>query len=216
MVTRSSSPRSVSFGKFARRPAQAGDEAGQDGMVAVEALPEDAVEVGAITDAYGVKGWLRIAPHAGGGSSGGALLRARMWWLAKGSERYQVRVTAAKVHSATVVAQLAGCSDRDAALALRGFTIRVRRTDFPPLEREEYYWVDLIGLAVVNEAGEALGTVGDLIDNGAHSVLRVEYAQPGKDGGPGVAERLIPFVDAYVKTVDQEAGRIVVDWGADY
>jgi 16S rRNA processing protein RimM len=217
----------VSFGNFARRPSKAVTEASQTqavteastaqaGIEAVDALAEDAVEVGAITDAYGVKGGLKISPHAGVGSSGGALLRAKAWWLVKGRDRRKAQVIAAKTHGATIVAQLAGCGDRDAALALRGFTVHVRRADFPALERDEYYWVDLIGLAVVNEAGDALGSVADLIDNGAHSILRVEYAQTGKDGKPGTAERLIPFVDAYVKTVDLAAGRIVVDWSLDY
>lgn len=213
-----SSSTPVSFGKFARRSVKADSEAGpaQAGIEAVAALPEDAIEVGAITDAYGVKGWLKLAPHAGMGSSGGALLRAKAWWLVKGGDRRKVEVIAAKPHGATVVAQIAGCGDRDAALALRGFAVHARRADFPALEGDEYYWVDLIGLAVVNEAGEPLGTVADLIDNGAHSILRVEYAQTGKDGKPGTAERLIPFVDAYVKTVDKTAGRIVVDWSLDY
>jgi 16S rRNA processing protein RimM len=81
---------------------------------------------------------------------------------------------------------------------------------------DEFYWVDLVGLDVVNEAGEALGRVADLIDNGAHSVLRVEYPSVGKDGQPVNGERLIPFVGVYVKTVDRTAKRIVVDWQTDY
>jgi 16S rRNA processing protein RimM len=55
-----------------------------------------------------------------------------------------------------------------------------------------------------------------MIDNGAHSIMRVEYPSVGKDGRPAAAERLIPFVGVYVKTVDQAARRIVVDWEADY
>jgi 16S rRNA processing protein RimM len=63
-----------------------------------------------------------------------------------------------------------------------------------------------------------------LIDNGAHAVLRVEYPSVGKDGQPmkganggeTKGERLIPFVGVYVKTVDQAAKRIIVDWDADY
>jgi 16S rRNA processing protein RimM len=83
-----------------------------------------------------------------------------------------------------------------------------------------------VGLDVVNEAQVALGRVVEVIDNGAHAVLRVEYPSLGKDGPPvkdakdaggdGKGVRFIPFVGAYVKTVDQAARRIVVDWEADY
>lgn len=200
-----------------RRPGKGGDAGpAGSGIKIVESLPEDAVEVGAIIDAYGVHGWVKIAPHAGVGLSGGALLRVKSWWLVNGSVRCAVRVVASKAHGATVVAQFAGCTDRDAALALRGATVRVRRADFPALERDEYYWVDLIGLEVVNEAGDALGRVVDLIDNGAHSILRIEYDWPGDEMRATHAQRLIPFVDAYVKRVDQTGRRIVVDWGMDY
>jgi 16S rRNA processing protein RimM len=58
--------------------------------------------------------------------------------------------------------------------------------------------------------------VADMIDNGAHSVLRIEYPDTGKDGKPVTGERLIPFVGVFVKTVDQAAKQIVVDWEADY
>lgn len=134
----------------------------------------------------------------------------------KGTQRFSARIVQSKTHGDTVVAQPAGVGDRDAALALRGFRVFVRREDFPALAADEFYWVDLIGLDVVNEQSATLGKVVGMIDNGAHSIMRVEYPSVGKDGRPAAAERLIPFVGVYVKTVDQAARRIVVDWEADY
>ena len=67
---------------------------------------------------------------------------------------------------------------------------------------------DLIGATVVNEQQETLGTVRGLIDNGAHQILRIV--------GEGEVERLVPFVEVYVKSVDVAGKRIVVDWGLDY
>ncbi|WP_310682035.1 ribosome maturation factor RimM, partial [Burkholderia multivorans] len=183
---------------------------------AVQALPDDAVEVGAVVDAYGLKGWVKVATHADAGRGGDALLSARRWWLEKGTQRFSARIVQSKTHGDTVVAQPAGVGDRDAALALRGFRVFVRREDFPALAADEFYWVDLIGLDVVNEQSATLGKVVGMIDNGAHSIMRVEYPSVGKDGRPAAAERLIPFVGVYVKTVDQAARRIVVDWEADY
>ncbi|MCG5074541.1 ribosome maturation factor RimM [Paraburkholderia tagetis] len=223
------SRKAPSFGAFARKPAvraQARNpvDSAPEALGAAEGLraetpaswPADAVEVGAVLDAYGLKGGLKIAPHAQGGK---ALIAAKRWWLLKGREhpeRHSAVRVSAKVHGDSVVGQLGGVADRDAALQLRGARIYVSRADFPATEADEYYWVDLMGLDVANEAGVELGKVADLIDNGAQSVLRVEYPSTGKDGKPATGERLIPFVGVFVKTVDLAAKRIVVDWEADY
>lgn len=214
------------FGAFVRKPGRSREATRGESQGAAEApgmrleseqsWPVDAVEVGAIVDAYGLKGWVKVAAHAQAGRGGDALLAAKRWWLEKGRERKSVPVVLAKTHGDAVVAQLGGTDDRDAALALRGHRVYVSRTEFPALEADEFYWVDLLGLDVVNEGGEVLGKVASMIDNGAHSVLQVEYPSTGKDGKPVTGERLIPFVGVYVKSVDQAAKRIVVDWQADY
>jgi 16S rRNA processing protein RimM len=218
----------ATFGAFVRKPvarrvapgasSALGDASGEPaGIEAVESLPEDAIEVGAIVDAYGLKGWVKIAPHAHAGHGGDAMLAAKRWWLVKGSDRKSARCLQSKVHSGTVVAHFAGCDDRDTAYALRGHTVHVSRSDFPKLTGDdEFYWVDLIGLDVVNVEGQALGQVADMIDNGAHSIMRVTFPSTAKDGSAATGERLIPFVGVFVKTVDQAARRIVADWGTDY
>jgi 16S rRNA processing protein RimM len=217
----------ATFGAFVRKPGArrvAADASGEDAQNAqsaaiepVETLPDDAIEVGAIVDAYGLKGWVKVVPHANAGHGGDAMLSAKRWWLVKGRDLKSARCMQSKVHSDTIVARLSGCDDRDAALALRGHTVHIPRGDFPQLaDKDEFYWVDLIGLDVENEAGVALGRVADMIDNGAHSIMRIEYPATSKDGKPVNGERLIPFVGVYVKTVDQAAKKIVVDWDADY
>lgn len=181
-----------------------------------ESWPADVVEVGKIVDAYGLKGWVKVAAHADAGHGGDALLSAKRWWLMQGHERKSAPSLQAKTHSDSVVAQLGGVADRDAALAMRGTRIYISRSEFPALEADEFYWVDLLGLDVVNVAGVHLGKVADMIDNGAHSVLRIEYPATDKSGKPVTGERLIPFVGVFVKTVDQTAKQITVDWEADY
>jgi 16S rRNA processing protein RimM len=110
-----------------------------------------------------------------------------------------------------IVALAPEIPDRDAAEALKGVRIFVSRASFPAPDPDEFYWVDLIGLAVTNREGVALGEVVGLIDTGPHCVLRVA-PPPGAEA----EERLIPFVDAYVDTVDLPGRRLVVDWGLDY
>lgn len=173
--------------------------------------PEDLVLVGYVSGAYGINGWVRIKPYS---VEADALLNAKTWWLDK-PDFHDVERMQAKIHSGDVVAQLMGVAGRDAAEALKGAAVQIPRSHFPPLSDDEFYWVDLIGLAVENLQGAHLGLVKDLMDNGAHPILRVAVPQaPELEKTP--QELLIPFVDRFVKTVDQKSRKITVDWGLDY
>jgi 16S rRNA processing protein RimM len=68
------------------------------------------------------------------------------------------------------------------------------------------YWVDLVGLDVVDTSGRSLGKVEGLFETGDTSVLVVK----------GESETMIPFVAEYVKSVDRDARRITVEWKADF
>lgn len=174
-------------------------------------IPEDLVLVGYVSGAYGIHGWVRIRPYS---VDADALLTAKTWWLDK-PDLHDVDPLQVKIHGEDVVAQLMGVSGRDAAEALKGATVQISRSHFPVLSDDEYYWLDLIGLEVENLQGQHLGMVRDLMDNGAHPILRVqvpEVVEPEKSP----REMLIPFVDQFVKTVDQAAKKITVDWGLDY
>ena len=114
------------------------------------ATPDDLVLVGYVSGAYGLHGWVRIKPYA---SDAAALLSARRWWLDKPT-LHDVDMLQAKMHSGDVVAQLMGVSGREAAEALRGTAVQISRAHFPALSNGEFYWVDLIGLAVENLQGE--------------------------------------------------------------
>jgi 16S rRNA processing protein RimM len=97
---------------------------------------------------------------------------------------------------------------------LRGARIFVPRSSFPTAADGEYYWVDLIGLQVLNREGVDLGQVRDLMSTGPQTVLVIE-ASPEAEGGKPV-ERMIPFVSAFVDGVDLPGKRITVDWQPDY
>jgi 16S rRNA processing protein RimM len=104
--------------------------------------------------------------------------------------------------------------DRNAAESLRGARIFVPRSSFPAAADGEYYWVDLMGLQVVNREGLDLGLVRDLMSTGPQTVLVIE-ASPEAEGSKPV-ERMIPFVSAFVDGVDLAGKRITVDWQPDY
>lgn len=178
-------------------------------------LPADAIEVGRIADAWGVKGWFKVLPHS---ASPEALFSSKRWYLQpseRGAKTFSgtglLRVRETKEHSGTLVASAQEVDDRTAAEALRGARVFVPRSSFPTASSDEYYWVDLIGLAVVNREGLDLGTVRELMSTGPQTVLVIDYAADGK-----TLERMIPFVSAFVDAVDLPARRITVDWQPDY
>jgi 16S rRNA processing protein RimM len=169
-------------------------------------VPGDLVQVGFISGVFGVTGGLRVRPFS---DDADALLTVKSWWLDKPVLR-PVSVRSVKPHGGEMVAVLVDLTDRDVAESLKGAAVLVSRSAFPRLPDNEFYWSDLIGLDVVNLPGDALGKVTDMMHNGAQSILRITPVEAG------AAERLIPFVDALVKTVDLEARTVTVDWGLDF
>jgi 16S rRNA processing protein RimM len=197
------------------------------------ALPVDAIEVGRIADAWGIKGWFKVLPHS---ASPEALFSSKRWFLlppdrpmkpkrpleaaatksdaAAWTEPLVLRIKESKDHSDTLVATAHDINDRTAAESLRGARIFVPRSSFPTAGEGEYYWVDLIGLDVVNREGVVLGQVRDLMSTGPQTVLVIEASAEAEGGKP--IERMIPFVSAFVDGVDLPAKRITVDWQPDY
>lgn len=176
-------------------------------------VPDDLTQVGFVFGAYGVAGWVRVRPFS---EDADALLSVKTWWIDKPALR-DVDVMRVKLHGGDVCAQLAGVTDRDMAEALKGAAVSVPRSQFPALSADEFYWSELIGLEVENLQGEHLGQVTDMMSNGPQSILRVKPAAAA-DADPEIAaqERLIPFVDQFIITVDKDAKKITVDWGLDY
>ena len=142
-------------------------------------------------------GWMRVAGDRA------ALAGLPAWWL-DGAER---RVEHTKMHSAWLLAKLAGIETREQAQALKGKAIAVPRAALPEPADGIYYWADLVGLEVVNLQGLVLGVVKGMVSSGAQDVMELTGAQ---------RTRLLPWVPAIVKRVDLEARRIEVDWGADW
>jgi 16S rRNA processing protein RimM len=175
-------------------------------------LPADAIEVGRIADAWGIKGWFKVLPHS---AQPEALFSSKRWLLqppgAAGSQAFRLAIREAKEHSDVIVASSEDVPDRNAAEALRGARVFVPRSSFPTAGDDEYYWVDLIGLAVVNREGVALGRVRELLASGPQTTLVLDATEDGKP-----VERMVPFVSAFVDKVDLAGRLITVDWQPDY
>ncbi len=167
---------------------------------------EDIVVLGRIVDPYGIQGWLRLHPF---GDDPQAWAKMPVWWVAKEGEPWrECKLKGFKIHANGVVVLLDGVADRTTAEAMKGILVGAPREELPETDKDEFYWADLIGLDVINSAGEQLGKVAGLLETGANDVLRVVAEDE--------TERLLPFVSAVVLAVDKKAGCIRVEWGSDW
>lgn len=164
--------------------------------------PPEAIEVGRVVRAHGVRGGLLVRPASEGSD---VLLLVPAVELDHAGRRERRKVTSARPQGKGILLQLEGVTDRNGAEALAGAGLWLREDELPPPEEGEYYVADLMGLSVVTPSGEPRGRVVDLESSPAQDWLVVE-----RDG----ARLLIPFTEGLVE-VEFEAGRVVVDGPED-
>lgn len=165
---------------------------------------ERRVLLGRVVGVHGVRGGVKVDSFT---EPRDRILEYQPWILRRNGVETIVRAKSLVRHG-KVVAAIEGIEDRDAAAALLGSEICVRRVQLPAPTAGEYYWIDLEGLAVVNLDGVALGHIDSVFATAANDVLVVH---------DGERERLIPFAkDAVVKRVDIQGGKLLVDWDADF
>ena len=151
------------------------------------------VILAAVAGAHGVGGEVRLKLFAEGLES---LKRHKILF----ADARPLTLKSVRPGSAGAIVRFAEIADRGAAEALRGSLLGVRRESLPPLDEDEYYHADLIGLPCVGAAGEPLGTVVAVENFGAGDLLEIER--------PDGKRALIPFRPG---VADLDGGRIVAD-----
>jgi 16S rRNA processing protein RimM len=170
----------------------------------VEKIVVEKIVVGKISTPHGVKGWVKVFSFTDPIDN---ILNYQPWYIHHQDGWKSVEVGQGRVHGKTIVAHIEGIDDRDSAERLKGFEIAVQRDQLPEVEADEFYWIDLIGLQVVNLQSKVLGTVDHLMETGANDVLVIK----------GDKEHLVPFVlDEFIKEVDLKNKKMLVDWDADF
>lgn len=164
---------------------------------------DELVIMGRIVAPYGVQGWLKVVPDT---ENLDGLLNFKTWRIGNELAWQTMKLKSGKVHNDVLLVKLEGVDDRDAAFACKGKLIAVQRNELPALDSDEFYWSDLIGLAVKNQQGVDFGKVVDVFDTGANDVIVVK----------GEIDRLIPFTEQTVVEVNMEEKTMLVDWGADF
>ncbi len=154
--------------------------------------------LGEVTGPHGVKGALRVKSFAAVPAD-----LVAYGPLCDASGRRRFALTLIGESRGALIARIEGVDDRDAAERLRGVRLHVPRQALPTPEPDSYYHADLIGLRVVDKAGQAVGTVRAVLDLPGGAVIEIAKNDAG--------ELLLTFTDATVPTVDVEAGVMVID-----
>ena len=170
----------------------------------------DELVVGAINGVYGIKGWVKVYSYT---SPLDQILTYQPWILRKGTKQKALKIADGKAHGKGIIILPEGFETRSDAESLIGYEIRINRSQLADLPEGEFYWLELQGMTVINEANVVLGEVKEIIETGANDVLVVASNEASVDD----RERLVPLVmDQVVLRVDTAVREIRVDWDADY
>ncbi|MFN4288284.1 MAG: ribosome maturation factor RimM [Brevundimonas sp.] len=155
------------------------------------------VLVGHVMGAFGVRGEIRLKPYT---EAADALLTYKT--LRDRSGAVRLTLEGGRVVKGDLIGRAAEVQTREQAEALRGLKLHVPREALPPLDEDEFYLVDLIGLAVRTQDGKAMGTVRAVQNYGASDLIEVAPAGGGESW-------YLPFTREAVPTVNIAQGWIV-------
>lgn len=166
-------------------------------------VDKEKIIVGKIGAPYGVHGWLKILAYT---EFGPHIFEYQPWHIEQENQTPRdIHVESFRPHGKGLIAKLADIHTPEEARLLTGATITIHRSQLPQLNENEYYWSDLVGLTLINQAGVALGKVIYLIETGSNDVLVIK----GEDG----KEHAIPYLLGKVVThIDLLKQEIHVDW----
>jgi 16S rRNA processing protein RimM len=162
------------------------------------------IVLGRVAGPFGIRGWVKVASFTDPPLH---VLDYPRWRAeSAGGVAIELRPLEGRSHGKGLVVRLAGVDDRNAAEALGKLEFWVERAELPALSPGEHYRADLVGFEVVNLQGIRLGRVDGFLDMLAIPVMVVV----------GERERWLPVGPGQLLRVDPDAGRITVDWDAEF
>lgn len=166
-------------------------------------MKNNKIIIARVGDAFGVKGWSHLYsftdPHDN-------VFSYKNWQIEIKPNHFEPLILEShKAHGNSYVVKIKGSDDRDQALLLKGKSIAVDRADLPAPAEDEYYWSDLVGLAVTNTKGESLGVIDHLFETGSNDVIVTRLPNTKK-------QNYIPYLSTVVKKVDLSNKTMLVEW----
>ena len=160
---------------------------------------EDLLQIGVITTTHGVRGEVKVFPTTDDPMS---FKKLKQVILDTGKEQIELEVAGARFFKNLVILKFKGIDNINDVEQYRQKSLYVTRENAVPLGENEYFIADLIGLKVVSDEGEELGTLSDVLQTGANDVYVVS-----KENTPDL---LIPAIRDCIRQVDIESGTMQV------
>ena len=160
------------------------------------------VFVGKISSPHGIKGWVKVISYTDPLEN---ILSYKEWFLPFEEGNKSFSIEDSRIQGKKIIAKLDGIDDRDSAEDLKKKEILVSRLEFPKLEKNTFYWNDLVDLSVMDKKGKQLGKVDSLFETGSNDVLVIVNENKERF--------LVPFImDEVIKKVDLVKEFISIEW----
>lgn len=159
--------------------------------------------IGQVVGVHGVRGELKVEPLTDDPQRFGQM--DQVFIGPDGEDAVSWPVSGYRLHKGRILLKLGGLEDRTPAEAFRGLLVQIPIEEPAPLEEDEYYEHEIVGLEVWTRAGEYLGRIEEILYTGANEVYVVRDAKVDR------GEILIPAIGDVVLAVDLEAGRMEID-----
>lgn len=172
-------------------------------------LDKELIVLGKIVSVHGLQGAVKVYSFTDPIEN---ILTYKEWILRKADEKFTVKLEQGRLQGKVLVAQLKNLTDREEARKLADYEICIPFDRLPVLESSEYYWHQLVGLKVINLQEQLLGNIDHLLETGANDVLVVKSTAESIDD----KERLLPYIDQCVLSIDLNVGEVKVDWDAEF
>lgn len=160
---------------------------------------ENLLQVGVITSTHGIRGEVKVFPTT---DDPNRFRKLKQVILDTGKEQLDMEIASVKFFKNMVIVKFKGIDDINDVEKYRKAGLYVTRDNAVPLEENEYFIADLIGLEVISDEDENLGVIDDVLQTGANDVYVIKDTQ-GK-------EILVPAIKDCIKDVNIEEGKMVI------
>jgi 16S rRNA processing protein RimM len=157
------------------------------------------ITIGKARKTHGVKGEIKVESLTDHPERFSKLRRVTL--TSPRGESRECAVRSVRYMDGDPVVQLEGYENPEKARELNGWLLQIPREETVPLPEGQYYWFELIGMEVVSEAGETLGTITDIFETGSNDVYVVKA---------GKKEVYLPATKEIIRQVDRAAKRMVI------
>ena len=160
---------------------------------------EKFLKVGVITSTHGIKGEVKVFPTT---DDANRFKKLKNVILDDGKEKIDIEIASVRFFKNMVILKFKGIDDINDVEKYKKAELFVTRENAVPLQKDEYFIADLIGVEVTSDQGEELGVIDDVLQTGANDVYVIKKA--------GCQDLLVPAIKACIKEVDIENQKMTV------